>query len=167
MDLAAKQSKENHSDDEGDPCVRRPLERAADRQSTSTSPSFTRRPPFSQQRRKSASPSPAPFLRNAKLILLDEPTSSLDSESERQVAEAITRLCVGRTTMVIAHRLCTIVHADCIHVVENGTIVETGRHDDLLRRCGRYAGLYHSQFKYWTLEAARNEDDQIRQSAGT
>jgi subfamily B ATP-binding cassette protein MsbA len=107
------------------------------------------------------------LLKDAKLILLDEPTSALDSESERKVAEAIARLCEGRTTMVIAHRLHTIVHANCIHVVENGLIVETGRHDDLLRRRGRYSQLYHAQFKYWTAEAKPSDPDQIRQLVGT
>jgi ABC-type multidrug transport system fused ATPase/permease subunit len=107
------------------------------------------------------------LLKDAKLILLDEPTSALDSESERKVAEAVARLCEGRTTMVIAHRLHTIVHADCIHVVENGTIVETGRHDDLMRRRGRYAQLYNTQFKYWTAEAILSDADQIRQLVGT
>jgi len=97
------------------------------------------------------------LLKNEKLILLDEPTSALDGGSERQVAEAIRRLCEGRTTIVIAHRLNTIVCADCIHVVDNGVIVESGTHDDLLRRGRRYARLYNSQFKYWT---ARPDADQ-------
>lgn len=107
------------------------------------------------------------LLKDAKLILLDEPTSALDTESERLVAEAIKRLCAGRTTMVIAHRLHTIMRADCIHVVEDGIIVESGRHDDLLRRCGRYAQLYDAQFKYWIAETALREVRQIHRHAGT
>lgn len=102
------------------------------------------------------------LLKDAKLILLDEPTSALDSESEQQVAEAVERLCKGRTTIVIAHRLNTIIHADCIHVVEGGLIVESGRHDDLLQRGGRYAQLYHSQFKHWTKGAGVRELNQFR-----
>src|SRR5438552_15217756 len=87
------------------------------------------------------------LIRNAPIILLDEATASLDSESERLVQDAIARLCQDRTTIVIAHRLHTITHADRILVVENGTITETGRHDELLRKGGRYAAFYRLQFK--------------------
>src|SRR5579864_7102619 len=85
------------------------------------------------------------LLRNAPLILLDEATAALDSESEKQVQEAIEHLCQNRTTIVIAHRLHTIMHADTILVVEGGQIVERGRHDDLLRRDGRYASFFRLQ----------------------
>src|SRR5579864_4026473 len=85
------------------------------------------------------------LLRNAPLILLDEATAALDSESEKQVQEAIEHLCQNRTTIVIAHRLHTIMHADTILVVEGGEIVERGRHDDLLRRSGRYASFFRLQ----------------------
>jgi ABC-type multidrug transport system fused ATPase/permease subunit len=85
------------------------------------------------------------LLKDAKLILLDEATAALDSESERQVQEAIKHLCQDRTTIVIAHRLHTIMHADAILVVENGEIVERGRHDELLRRSGRYASFFRLQ----------------------
>ena len=87
------------------------------------------------------------LIKNAPIILLDEATASLDSESERLVQDAIAHLCQGRTTLVIAHRLHTITHADRILVVENGAIVETGRHDELLRRGGRYAAFYRLQIK--------------------
>jgi ATP-binding cassette subfamily B protein len=85
------------------------------------------------------------LIKNAPLILLDEATAALDSESERQVQEAIEHLCQNRTTIVIAHRLHTIMHADAILVVEGGEIVEQGRHDDLLRRSGRYASFFRLQ----------------------
>jgi len=85
------------------------------------------------------------LLRNAPIILLDEATAALDSESEKQVQEAIEHLCRNRTTIVIAHRLHTIMHADTILVVEGGEIVERGRHDDLLRRSGRYASFFRLQ----------------------
>jgi ATP-binding cassette, subfamily B, bacterial MsbA len=86
------------------------------------------------------------LIKNAPVVLLDEPTASLDSESEQKVQEAIHRLCAGKTTLTIAHRLNTIVHADCIHVVENGVVVESGRHGELLRKGGRYATFFHLQF---------------------
>ena len=87
------------------------------------------------------------LIKDAPIILLDEATAALDSESERHVQEAIAELCKGRTTLVIAHRLSTIVHADCILVVEDGRIVESGRHDELLRQGGRYASFYRLQLK--------------------
>ena len=87
------------------------------------------------------------LIKDAPLILLDEATASLDSESEHHVQEAIAELCKGRTTLVIAHRLSTIVHSDKILVVENGTVTESGRHDELLRRGGRYAAFYRLQLR--------------------
>jgi ATP-binding cassette subfamily B protein len=87
------------------------------------------------------------LIKDAPIILLDEPTASLDSESERRVQDAIARLCQGRTTLVIAHRLHTITHADCIHVVDGGRIVESGRHEELLRKAGRYADVFRIQFR--------------------
>jgi ABC-type multidrug transport system fused ATPase/permease subunit len=85
------------------------------------------------------------LIKNAPIILLDEATAALDSESEKQVQEAIEHLCQNRTTIVIAHRLHTIMHADAILVVEGGEIVERGRHDDLFRRGGRYASFFRLQ----------------------
>jgi ATP-binding cassette, subfamily B, bacterial MsbA len=87
------------------------------------------------------------LIKDAPIILLDEATASLDSESERVVQEAVGELCRGRTTLVIAHRLSTIMHADCILVVEDGLIVESGRHEELLRKGGRYASFYRLQLK--------------------
>ena len=87
------------------------------------------------------------LIKNSPIILLDEATASLDSESERHVQEALAELCKGRTTLVIAHRLSTIMHADCILVVENGTVVESGCHNELLRKGVRYASFYRLQFK--------------------
>jgi len=87
------------------------------------------------------------LIKNAPIILLDEATAALDSESELQVREAMEHLCQGRTTLVIAHRLHTVSHADCIHVVEDGRVVESGRHEELLRTGGRYASFYRLQLK--------------------
>ncbi|HVU22334.1 MAG TPA: ATP-binding cassette domain-containing protein, partial [Rhizomicrobium sp.] len=86
------------------------------------------------------------LIRRAPIILLDEPTASLDGESERYVQAAIRRLYEGRTTLVIAHRLYTVTHADMIYVIENGTVVESGRHEALLRQGNRYASFFYSQF---------------------
>ncbi len=87
------------------------------------------------------------LIKNAPIILLDEATASLNSESERHVQEAVAELCKGRTTIVIAHRLSTIMHADNILVVEAGLVVESGRHDELLRKSGRYASFYRLQLR--------------------
>jgi subfamily B ATP-binding cassette protein MsbA len=87
------------------------------------------------------------LIKNAPIILLDEATAALDSESELQVREAMEHLCQGRTTLAIAHRLHTVSHADRIYVVEGGQAAESGRHDELLRKSGRYAAFYRLQLK--------------------
>lgn len=87
------------------------------------------------------------LIKDAKLILLDEATAALDSESERAVQDAIAHLTQGRTTIVIAHRLHTVAHADRIYVIENGVVAESGRHEDLLRKGGRYASFYRLQLQ--------------------
>ena len=87
------------------------------------------------------------LIKNAPIILLDEATAALDSESELQVREAMEHLCQGRTTLAIAHRLHTVSHADRIYVVEDGRAVESGRHDELLRKGGRYASFYRLQLE--------------------
>ncbi len=79
------------------------------------------------------------ILRDAPIMLLDEATSALDSESEQAVQRALETLMQGRTSIVIAHRLSTIMRADMILVVEGGRVVESGTHDDLIARGGRYA----------------------------
>lgn len=85
------------------------------------------------------------FLKNAPILLLDEATSALDTESEAQVQEALDRLMAGRTTIVIAHRLSTVKHADRIYVIERGKVVETGTHASLVRKRGLYARLARAQ----------------------
>ena len=86
------------------------------------------------------------MLKNAPILLLDEATSSLDTESEHQVQAALDTLMKGRTTMVIAHRLSTVIGADLIYVMGGGRVVEQGKHAELLRREGIYARLYKLQF---------------------
>jgi subfamily B ATP-binding cassette protein MsbA len=86
------------------------------------------------------------MLKDAPILLLDEATSSLDTESERQVQDALRALMRGRTTVVIAHRLSTVVDADLIYVLDAGRVIESGSHGELLARAGAYARLYAMQF---------------------
>ena len=87
------------------------------------------------------------ILKNPRVLILDEATSNLDSESEHLIQVALRPLFEGRTSLVIAHRLSTILAADIILVMEHGELVEQGRHADLLKQNGLYARLYHRQFE--------------------
>ena len=84
-------------------------------------------------------------MRDPELLILDEAISALDSQSERLVQEAIERFERGHTVLVIAHRLSTIVNADLICVMDQGRIVERGRHGQLLHQGGRYSSLWQQQ----------------------
>jgi len=86
------------------------------------------------------------ILRDPPILLLDEATSALDAESERMVQDALDRLMKGRTTLIIAHRLATVLNADRIVVMDRGQVVGTGRHADLVREGGLYARLAALQF---------------------
>jgi subfamily B ATP-binding cassette protein MsbA len=87
------------------------------------------------------------LLKNPPVLILDEATSALDTESERLVQAALDALMSGRTVFVIAHRLSTVRHADKIVVMDQGRIVETGTHDELLAQGGKYQHLYNIQFR--------------------
>jgi subfamily B ATP-binding cassette protein MsbA len=97
------------------------------------------------------------WLRHPRLLILDEATSHLDSESERHVQEAFERVAKGRTVFLIAHRLSTLWNADKIVVIENGTIVQIGRHEELLQSAGIYRQLYRLQQRAGAAEPRRRE----------
>jgi len=86
------------------------------------------------------------LLKNAPILILDEATSSLDTKSERRIQEALEKLMENRTTLVIAHRLSTVESADQIIVLDQGRIIESGTHFELLAAGGHYAALYRMQF---------------------
>ena len=96
------------------------------------------------------------ILKDPAVLILDEATSNLDTESERLIEDALARLLVGRTTLIIAHRLSTVRRADRLVVVDRGRIVEEGTHAELLARGGLYARLYQRQFR----------DDAVSQAVG-
>jgi len=86
-------------------------------------------------------------LKNPRILLLDEATSALDTESEYQVQQALDKLMEGRTTVIIAHRLSTVLHADQIAVLDEGRVVGLGTHQELLESNALYARLAELQFK--------------------
>ena len=86
------------------------------------------------------------MLTKPPMLILDEATSSIDTRTERKIGDAFDKLMEGRTSFVVAHRLSTIIHSDCILVMEGGRVVEQGSHEELLKRGGAYATLYNGQF---------------------
>ena len=86
------------------------------------------------------------FLADPKILILDEATSNVDTRTEQRIQTAMVNLMKNRTSLIIAHRLSTIQDADIIVVMDKGRIVETGNHEELLRKQGRYYELYMTQF---------------------
>ena len=95
------------------------------------------------------------LLKDPQILVLDEATSSVDTRLEKRLQDAMAAVMKGRTSFVIAHRLSTIRSADMILVMKDGTIVERGTHDELMRRGGQYAALYNAQFAGQAAAAAR------------
>ena len=87
------------------------------------------------------------MIENAPMIILDEATSSVDTRTEILIQEAMDKMTKGRTSFVIAHRLSTIRNADKILVMKDGNIIESGNHEELMKKGGFYADLYNSQFE--------------------
>ena len=87
------------------------------------------------------------MLLNPPMLILDEATSNIDTRTEQRIQNAFDKLMEGRTSFIVAHRLSTIVSADCILVMKEGKIVEYGKHKELLEKNGFYTKLYNSQFK--------------------
>ena len=100
------------------------------------------------------------FLKDSKIVVLDEATSAVDSESENLIHEAMERLMEGRTVFLIAHRLRSAVTADLIIAMDHGTVSEVGTHNDLLRRGGTYARLYREQTRGLVLAQQREFEPQ-------
>ncbi|KAL2479880.1 ABC transporter B family member 18 [Abeliophyllum distichum] len=105
------------------------------------------------------------IIRNPVILLLDEATSALDSESETLVQNALDQASMGRTTLVIAHKLSTIKNADLIAVVSGGCIVETGTHNDLIERNGHYAKLAKLQRQFSSMDQEQNAEAQVSSAA--
>lgn len=105
------------------------------------------------------------LLMDPKILILDEATSALDTATERLVQEALERAMSNRTTLAIAHRLSTIMNADVIFGIEDGRLVESGSHEQLLARGGLYARLYAEQFGDGAVEA--RFDDSVQFTDGS
>jgi ATP-binding cassette subfamily B protein len=86
------------------------------------------------------------ILQNPKILILDEATSSIDTRTEIKISEAMDEMMAGKTSFIVAHRLSTVQNADKILVMNDGAIVESGKHDELLAKGGFYAKIYMSQF---------------------
>lgn len=100
------------------------------------------------------------ILKSPQIVLLDEATSALDTTTERNIQSALARVCSNKTTLIIAHRLSTIIHADEILVMNDGQIVERGKHEQLLEENGLYAEMWNQQLKNLEGEKLRDEKEE-------
>jgi ATP-binding cassette subfamily B protein len=89
------------------------------------------------------------FMSPAQILVLDEPTSSLDPSAEEQVFRNLQQLAQGRTAIIISHRLSTVRSADCIYFMKSGRIIEQGKHEELLAKKGEYARLFQTQAQHY------------------
>ena len=105
------------------------------------------------------------FLKNAPILLLDEPTSALDLETEAEIMGTLQALMRRYTTLIVTHRLGTIHHVDCIHVLENGRVVESGTGPELLARGGAYARLWNAAMKETAAVSTKGQWDSRLMSA--
>lgn len=105
------------------------------------------------------------LLKNPPIVLLDEATSALDTQTERNIQASLNRMCVNRTTIVVAHRLSTIVNADQILVVREGEIVERGRHEELISEGGAYANMWLQQQKAEEKETHNSNTDSVEEES--
>lgn len=99
------------------------------------------------------------ILKAPKIVLLDEATSALDTETERNIQSALNQVCANRTTIIVAHRLSTIIHADEILVLKDGEIVERGRHEELISYGGVYQKMWEAQLKNNQESIEHKEDE--------
>lgn len=99
------------------------------------------------------------ILKAPAIVLLDEATSALDTQTERNIQSALARVCANRTTIIVAHRLSTIIHSDEILVLNDGVIVERGRHETLLQQQGIYADMWNQQLQ--NLDAETNGNGRL------
>lgn len=101
------------------------------------------------------------ILKSPAIVLLDEATSALDTQTERHIQAALTQVCKNRTTIIVAHRLSTIIHADEIIVLKEGEIVERGRHEDLIAAGGTYAAMWEQQLKNNDVQQTTNNKTEV------
>ena len=99
------------------------------------------------------------LLKNPEVLLLDEATSALDAHAERHIQAALSEVCAGRTSLIIAHRLSTITSADAIALIDGGSVIEYGTHDELMQRGGAYAALFTTQIDTGT--KSNNSEDHV------
>lgn len=105
------------------------------------------------------------ILKDPKIVLLDEATSALDTQTERNIQAALNKVCANRTTIIIAHRLSTVIHADEILVLTNGEITERGKHEELISYTGTYHDMWEAQLRN-DVESGETPEKQNTEGSG-